>query len=351
VTHEEFSELEEFGRASGEARRFKPEELVACEACRRANAPTRMACIYCGAPLPLTERAAQLRRPVLRKLEEWERGYNVVLLPAAGDLPAEATDEAALLLRLEAARMRELLAERRALPLARASSLAEAELIVGRLGALGFAVEVIPDELLAADEPPQRVRALAFTTDALVGLPSFEAEPRRLAWGAVALLVAGRIMTRRVEVEERKTKLGGASEVVEARELAADEAVLDIYPASDDGSEGAAGWRVMADGFDYSCLGERKGLLARDNFVTLVAELRERAGAAALDEEYARVRHLLAHVWPPAERAESGGIRRERPGRYNREVLTVVSNEAQFTRYSRLCWRLALARGGGAARL
>src|SRR4051812_28827722 len=57
------------------ARRFEPGELVACDKCLRANAPTRMNCLYCGAPLPVTERSAALRRPSLRKLEEWEQGF------------------------------------------------------------------------------------------------------------------------------------------------------------------------------------------------------------------------------------------------------------------------------------
>ena len=47
-------------------------------------------------------------------------------------------------------------------------------------------------------------------------------------------------------------------------------------------------------------------------------------------------------AWPPAEHTESLGLRRERPGRFNTEAATVVTNEAQFTRYSRLRRRLAL---------
>src|SRR5688500_2575287 len=62
-------------------RRFTAEELIACEKCARANAPTRMNCLYCGALLPVTEQRAELVRPTLKKLEEWEQGINVVLLP------------------------------------------------------------------------------------------------------------------------------------------------------------------------------------------------------------------------------------------------------------------------------
>jgi hypothetical protein len=169
-------------------------------------------------------------------------------------------------------------------------------------------------------------------------MPTAEAEPVGVFWEKVLLLVVGRVVTRRVELEERPSKLTGRSRMTDAREVASDEAVLDIY-TSDAKQEG---FRVMADGFDYSCLGARKGLLARDNFKTLVAELRGRATHASLDEDYARLRAQLAHAWPPAERNESGGLRRERVGRLNTESVTVVSNEAQFTRYVRLRGLLAL---------
>jgi hypothetical protein len=98
----------------------------------------------------------------------------------------------------------------------------------------------------------------------------------------------------------------------------------------------------MSGGFDYSCLGEGKGLLAAENFEALVAALRARAPSAVYDEEYARLRPLLADVWPSAERTESLGLRRDRPGRVNTEAVTTVSNEGQFTRYSRLRQLLVL---------
>jgi hypothetical protein len=160
------------------------------------------------------------------------------------------------------------------------------------------------------------------------------------------LLVKGRVVSRRVEVAERKRGFGGRSEMVDARELASDEAVLDVYTAFGEGhaaSGGAAeGFRVMAGGFDYSCLGGDKGLLAAENFNALVTALRARAPSAACDEEYARLRPLLADVWPSAERTESLGLRREGAGRVNTEAVTTVSNEGQFTRYSRLRQLLVL---------
>src|ERR1041384_881090 len=79
-------------RTPADMRAFAPDQLVACPACLRANAPTRQRCLYCGATLPATTGAANLRRPAQRKLEEWEQGFNVVLPPRAEtetELPRE----------------------------------------------------------------------------------------------------------------------------------------------------------------------------------------------------------------------------------------------------------------------
>ncbi|HEX8148143.1 MAG TPA: hypothetical protein VF591_13265 [Pyrinomonadaceae bacterium] len=329
----------------GAARPFAPEQMVACGECLRANAPTRAACLYCGAALPRTKQSAALWRPRLKKLEEWEQGFNVVTLPrAAGALTSDAAEEAASLLRLDVGGLKEIVLAGRAMPLARAPSADEAWIIVERLRELGLSTEVFPDEVLA--RRPARARAFEFEGEALVCRTGPESEPRRVPWSEVVLLVTGRVVSRRVEVSERKRGLAGRSETVGTRELASDEAVLDLYTSSVDEHEaqgtGGAGFRVMSGGFDYSCLGEGKGLVAAENFNALVAALRGRAPSAAHDEEYARLRPLLSDVWPSAERTESLGLRRERAGRFNTEAVTTVSNETQFTRYARLRHLLVL---------
>jgi hypothetical protein len=141
---------------------------------------------------------------------------------------------------------------------------------------------------------------------------------------------------RKVEVEERKGRRA-ESEIVDAREMSADEAVLDIYTYRDDG-----GWRVTASNFDFSCLGAQKGLIAGQNFSTLVRILRERAGRSFYDDSYHSVRHALGVVWPLEQQTEARGWRRERPGRVNTEAVTRSDNEMQFTRYSRLRHYLSL---------
>lgn len=329
-------------------RAFAREELVSCAECARANAPTRMNCLYCGARLPATERTV----PTLRPLETWERGFNVVLLPGQSPrVTDEAVAEAASLVRSEVKRLREMLDARLALPLGRAASDEEAGLVKKRLAALGFGVEIVPDEILAVETAPSvRVKRLAFENATegatLEGWTAMSGGERHVAlWSDVVLLVAGRLFTKRVEVEESRTRVGVEGKVVDAREIADDEGVIDIFFA-----RGETNWRVMSESFDYSCLGARKKMLAHENFVTLVETLRERAPAdARFDDNYRGVRHLLASAWPLAERTESRGLRRERPGKFNVEAVTHVSNETQFTRYARLLHQLELKRRGEGA--
>src|ERR1041384_4122230 len=314
-----------------EARGFAPAQLVACPACLRRNAPTRMQCLYCGAVLPVAAGAEDLRRPVLRPLEAWESGYNVVLLARAEDapdVPHDALVEAAQLARLEPAQLQRMLAARAPLPLARTAVRSEAELLDRSLASLNLRTEIVSDEALATTVSPQRVRRLEWTDEALTAWTSAADAGARVMWADVVLVVVGRIRRRQIEVEEkrRRTEL----EVVETREFYEDEGVLDLYLRA-----AANNWRIMAASFDYSCLDEQKSLLAAENFTRLVAQLGQRAPAAVFDHDYAFLRPLLQAAWPVVEQTTSGGVRRER-GRLRLSATTHVTNEAQFTRYGRL---------------
>ena len=314
-----------------DARAFAPAQLVACPVCLRANAPTRMQCLYCGAALPVASEAEDLRRPVLRPLETWEQGYNVVLLARAEDapdVPHDALAEAAQLARLEPEQLQQMIAARVPLPLARTVERAEAELLERRLASLSLRVEIVSDEALASAVPPQRVRLLVWDEEALTGWASADDVGERVAWAEVRLLVVGRISRRQIEVEERQGRT--EREVVETREFYEDEGVLDLYM-----TDAMHNWRIMAGSFDYSCLDEQKSLLAAENFMRLVAALRTRATAAVFDDDYTALRHLLQAAWSVAEQTTSGGLRRER-GRLRMSATTSVTNEPQFTRYGRL---------------
>lgn len=315
-----------------EPRGFSRDQMVKCEACQRANPPTRTSCLYCAAQLPATEAGESLQRPTLRRLEKWEQGFNVVLLPTDAALPpSEALGKAAELLHLRAEDLARIVEAREHLPVARAATPDEAALVERKLGGLGFKSLVIPDAELGTEAAPfRRVRAFDFNEDALDIYPAGGGEHVSVLWADVSLLLTGRLIVREVSVEERKGHRA-EKEIVDARELSADEAVLDVYTILDDDC-----WRVSASGFDFSCLGVRKGLVASQNLATLVGTLRERAGGAVYDDSYMRVRGALAHAWPFEQQTEARGWRRNAPGRVTTEAVARSDNESQFTRYSRL---------------
>jgi len=322
-----------------EPRGFAPDQMVTCEACLRANAPTRTSCLYCAAQLPATEANAALQKPTLRKLEKWEEGFNTILLPdGSAQLSQETFRQAADLLQLKPEELERIIEAGKPLPLARAASLNEASLIERKLAEAGFmpVLTISDSELLPDESMVKHARALELTEDGFVAFASGGSETWRASWSEVLLLVAGRLFVRRIETEERKGRRT-ENELVDARELSADESVLDIYTTQNN-----IGWRIGANNFDFSCLGAQKGLVAAQNFSTLVRILRERAGAGGshYDDSYNAMRHALSIVWPLEQQTESRGWRRARIGRVNTEAVTSSGNETQFTRYSRLLYYL-----------
>ncbi len=314
-------------------RRFTSEEMLKCAACLRATAPTRSSCLYCGAALPQTEASSALQRPALRPLEKWERGYNTVVAPHQSELiGADALGELSSVLRLDAADLRRILSSEEVLPVCRAATFEEASLVERRLKALGLqrAWAIADEDLRPEVLTPKRVRAIELTEEALVLHPTGGAAPGSLKWDEVLLFVLGRLTVRRVSLEERRgSRRREEQEILSASETHEDEAVLDIFSAE-------AGWRVAAAHFDFSCLGQRKSLIAARNFPALVQELHKLAPGAGYDDSYRSVRGALSLVWKPEQSVEARGMKRERPGKYSTETMTTSGNEAQFTRYSLL---------------
>ncbi len=322
-----------------EPRGFSPEQMLACEACQRANPPTRTNCLYCGAILPVKDSAELFVKPVLRPLENWEQGFNTILLPADEQPSHDSVWKIADLLQLEAEDIKRIVTSGKPLPLARAATEEEAAVIEKRLDTLGFKILVIPDKELDM-HPPKRLRAMELKDDSVVFYPAGGQGGEQVMWKDIVLLVAGRRVVRKLEVAERHVKKN-EREIVNSRELSADEPRLDLYAARDEG-----GWRVSLDHFDFSCLGQSKTLVAAKNFQTLTEKLRERATGAAYDDSYQRVRNLLTLVWPLEQHTESRGLRKQGIGRVNMEAVTTSDNETQFTRYSRLQYYLRLRQIG-----
>ena len=317
-----------------EAQGFTPAQMIRCEECLRANPPTRVNCLYCNVPLPVTESSARLRKPILRPVEKHESGYNVIALPLAEVLCAEAIREAAALLKLKEEELERIVAQRCPLPLARTASREEAELIVDRLSQSGFRVVTLRDE-----GSVKRVRSLGFEAERMVINPRRLGDELAVSWPNVLLLVPARLVEKRVEVKEAKSR-GAENEIVDTSELFSDEAVIDLYF-----STSAETWRISAHGFDFSCLDSEKTLLAHENIARLQRRLMANAMNARLDDSYSRLRAVLDLVWSPKQETRSSGWRRERPGKLSVGMATITSNESQFTRYSRLLYYLLNRRG------
>ena len=315
---------------------FAPEQMVRCDECLRANPPTRVECLYCGKALPLSEANPSQPKPLLRPLERWEQGYSNILskFPAEG-LSDQSIEQAAAFLRLAVADLNRITLARKPLPLARTGTPEEALLIERGLGALGLETIIVSDQALALEaSPPRRLRTIELLEEDLVAYPNSGAgsvEGHRIPWSEITLVVTGRLFAKQVETQERKRR-GSEKQIIDARETSSDEAIADFYTQKQDG-----GSRIMANNFDFSCLGDRKTLLARENFATLINLIREHASGAEHDDSYNTLRRSLELAWPSEQQTSALGWRRDRAGKYSTAEVAMTSNESQFTRYSRLC--------------
>lgn len=304
---------------------FTPDQMVRCEECLRANPPTRINCLYCSVLLPVTESSARLRKPILRAPEKHQIGYNTIVLPSAKSLSTEAINEAATLLKLKPQDLERILAQPVALPVARTADREESEFILERLQGLGFRVVTMSDE-----GSVKRVRSLSFDESQLTINRDHPKDEVDVLWSNVILLVPARLIEKRVEVKEVKSRRA-ENELIDTSEFFSDEPVIDIYLSTHSDT-----WRVNASGFDFSCLGPEKALIVSDNIARLQRKLIANATNVTLDDSYGRVRGLLDLVWSSQQETKSSGWRRERPGKLSIGIATINSNESQFTRYSRL---------------
>lgn len=310
---------------------FAPDQMIRCDECLRTNPPTRVACFYCSAPLPFTEESARLRKPVLRPPEKHQPAYNNILVPAGSEFSAEGIAAAADLLKLSSENLERIIAEQVPLPLTYTASREEAELVSNRLRDAGFQTITLSDHELGASETfVKRIKSMSIVDDAAFLHQAGTRDQTEVRWEDVILIVTGRLFVRRLEIQERKTRRA-ENEIVRSSEFSSDEAVIDFYSAGHSET-----WRVGANGFDFSCLGDKKTLIANENILRLQQLMVSKAAHAKLDDSYKRLRHTLDLVWGPQPETQSSGWRRERPGKLSVGMATVNSNESQFTRYSRL---------------
>ena len=313
---------------------FKPEEMIACQQCERKNPPTRRKCFYCNAELEISESQSRFLKPNLRKLEVWEKGFNVIFQPQINELDETLIAEIAKMLRLEKAGLQKILSAHKTLPLAHAESEKEAEIARTRLSELGLETFVLSDETLTIEKPPQRLRGIEFFDGKLILILFNHDEIVELPPEDVVLIVTGAIFERKVESTERHNKKG-ENKILKMTETASDESLIDIYSRQD-----AIGYRILARGFDFSCLEADKEILAKDNIKKLIQRLREFAPNAKFVDDYLQMRENLGNIWEVEHKSDSTGVKRETIGKYSLGNMTVVNNLSQFTKYSRLQWHI-----------
>ena len=242
--------------------------------------------------------------------------------------------EAAALVKLDAGDLARLLAANTPLPLVRAASLEDCALIRQRLQTFAISTAIVSDKDLRMDDPvPVRARSLEADESQVTLRHRPEAEKVAIPWNHLVLLVTGRVLTKRVEVKERKVRRR-ANQIEEATELYSDDKVMDLYSESPDQS-----FRISSNRFDYSSL-EGKGMVAAENFSLLMRLICLKASRIVVDDSYNSLRQLLDLVWPAEQQIESLGWRRERLGKLSFAAVTESSSEIQFTRYSRLLYLL-----------
>ena len=227
---------------------YKAEELIRCERCGRQNGPNRLNCIYCGSALDVGPDAAAVKIE-LRKPENWEFGWNVVVFPGE-QASVRSVEVAAELLQLDSGCIREALGSDAPLPIARLESSREAELLGDRLAALGFQTSVVGDEQLLAGPPHIRLRGLSIVGGNIELRPFNDPRPIAADLSDLSLIITGSIVEARTEtIEKRKRR---SRETVLELPFVSDEPIIDLYSRGEQ-----AGWRIRS-GFDFSCLGNDK---------------------------------------------------------------------------------------------
>ncbi len=291
------------------------------------------ACLYCSAALPVTETSARLRQPALLSPGKSDPGYNTILI--AHDQTRNSIQETADLLKLSTEAIEKLLAAKQPLPIARTATFEESQLLADRLRDLGRQTETISDAQLGFSEGNViRVRSIVFDDDRLSVRSSGRGEPLEINHADLLLMVQARLSTKTTTVKERKSRRS-ENEILEASEFYSDESVVDLYCSSREES-----FRIAANSFDFSCLGEQKALVVNLNMTKLVQVLQAKAPQMTIDNAYTSVRQLLDLVWGGEKTTKSDGWRRDAPGRLTVGATTTLSNENQFMRYSRLRYTL-----------
>jgi hypothetical protein len=308
---------------------FKNDEMNACPACGRLNPPNRLNCLYCAAQFEIGTIDLSRVKLTSRRLESWEKGYNVVAVNFPATVDEVRLEEVARNTGVEISVLRETAGRTTPLPLVRVGKHDEAEIVAANLSRIGLAVVIVADAELVADKPPARCRLLTFGENSITFVPLNSGADVELNHSVIELIVSGSIYESKVEsVKQRKIR--NSTTRIDS-EVSSDMPLIDVYSRSH-----PLGFRIPANGFDFSCLGPEKVYIASQNLKALLRKLTELAPDAKLVSDYENDRRLLDHVWDVDERTESLGIKRSGFAKKDLASVTTRSNLLQFTKYSRL---------------
>ena len=309
---------------------FSAAEMLPCQECERLNSPTKLQCFYCGAELEIADEQKGFLRPNLRKLEAWENGYNIIIVPPASSFEPPNAAAIAGILKIETELLQKIFHAGKHLPVARAETAKEAAVAQDRLAGLKIESIVVSDEELNVETAPRRLRGIEFFDDRIILILFSNDEIVELTAEDLTLIVRGAIYERKIEAMEKRRKTGEDDFTV-TTETASDEVIIDLYSRAD-----RIGWRVPAAGFDFSGLDTEKGILAVENLAKLIEKLTALAPQAEIVADYSSVRELLSNVWEVEQKTRADGLKRASVGRFNLNKTTIVNNLRQFTKYSRL---------------
>ncbi len=306
---------------------YRPDEMRDCAKCGKANPPARPTCLYCGFSISAQNVSKALTSPDAAQLEEWEIGGNVIFVSENGTT-ATAVELVARLLGADPERITDIAEKGTPLPISRLE-IAAAQEFAAECMDQGVVCRLVSDEELRLSEPPLRVRELNFEGTVFEAVNFNTGERLSFSMEDVEALISGRIVNT-VKSTTEKTQRND-TKVVDESEVSSDETVLDIYVKGH-----FPGFRVQVNGFDFSCLGPDKKLLAAENMSVLRAKLSQAAVNASIIDDFQSLKELLAVVWRVDARIDSSGIQRSGLGRSDIKRIATVSNLRQFNRYSRL---------------
>ncbi|HEY6332355.1 MAG TPA: hypothetical protein VI756_23725, partial [Blastocatellia bacterium] len=256
--------------------------------------------------------------------------------PAVGMVSPERAEAAlAAALSLQPEESHAFVSAQKPLPVSRALTRHEAELVATLIRSCGLGSDIVEDRELMLETALTRARRVTVHEDHLeAGSAGGGLDIPLLG---IKLIVAGLLRSQRTDFTEGAAGVRGKeSAVIETYEFRSDLCVLDVY-----GPSLAESFRISSDGFDYSGLVQPLAYRAELNFQAAASRLAEVVPSAKFDDDYAQIRHLLDRAWPARTHREARGLKRSGAAHNLVAQSSLVSdNRDQFERYSRLMYVL-----------